>query len=168
MLSETRRVRGPLEGAFPEAGDPMGMSGTDARLESLETARAGLWSALQLPGLEGQAGIFARLEDMQEALVALRRDWLFSKNREVGHEEPREVGHEKPREVGHEKHRAAIATTLRDCQETLSRMELVFTFMGGLIEDRAGVASSGAYSLAQQCGGRRAQTPREGSGNWEG
>lgn len=160
MLSETRRVSCRLEGAFPEAGDPSGMSGTDASLESLETARAGLWSALQLPGLEGQAGIFARLEDMQEALVALRRAWLFSKNREVGHE--------KPREVGHEKHRAAIATALRDCQETLRRMDRVFVFMGGLIEDRADVASSGAYSLARQRGGRRAQTPREGSGNWEG
>lgn len=125
--------------------------GLAARLERLEAARAGLWDALRIPGVEGQAGIFARLEDMQGALESLRR-----------------AGDAEMELRGEGKEREAIAAAIRKCQETLRRMDQVFAFVGGLIEDRAGQANGGAYPFAPQGGGRRQRAHREGAGGWEG
>lgn len=152
ITSDSERACLDSEGREPSPG-------TAARLERLEAARAGLWDALRIPGVEGQAGIFARLEDMQAALESLRRAGDAALELRGEGKERREEN-----EIRHEE----IAAAIRKCQETLRRMDQVFAFVGGLIEDRAGQANGGAYPFAPQGGGRRQQAHREGAGHWEG
>lgn len=144
-----------------------GIAGQTTRLEE---ARAGLWEALKVSGVEGQAGIFARLEDLQEALEALRRELrspsdALGKAGEQGRDAEgiREV---RIREAESERNKAAAA--IRNCQETLKRVDRVFAFLGGMIEDRVGQANGGAYRFAQPGSGRRQPANREGAGHWEG
>lgn len=151
MLSETRKITTIPERARLESECREAEPGSDA-LGRLEEARAGLWEALRIPGVEGQAGIFARLEDMQEALAVLSRDRALSG---------------KQGTAGVER-RASMEAVIQNCQETLRRMDRVFAFVGGLLEDRAGEADGGSYSFAKRGGGRWPPAVREGTGNWEG
>lgn len=144
------------------------------RVERLEVARMAVWDALRAPGAEGRSSLFARLEDLQDALEALRRDlgtWWehprgFEDNRD-GFED--NLGESVAGGRGGESDRAQVVAAVRRCQETLRRMDQVFSFLGELIEERSGDAAGVAYSFSQPGGGRRqVHTSHQGSGNWEG
>ena len=141
------------------------IAGIERQTARLEEARAGLWESLKIPGVEGQAGIFARLEDLREALEALRRELRCPFDTAESDSQP---GREAEGILEAEKGRNGAAAAIRNCQETLQRVNQVFAFLGGMIEDRAGQTSGDAYRFAQPGLGRRQPANREGAGSWEG
>ncbi|MCC6265705.1 MAG: hypothetical protein IT169_19190 [Bryobacterales bacterium] len=163
---------------FASLGNPPEI---EQRVERLEVARIAVWDALRAPGAEGRSSLFARLEDLQDALEALRRGlgaWWehphgIEDNRD-GFEENRDGFEGNPGESvtgrrSGKSDRALVVAAVRRCQETLSRMDQVFSFLGGLIEERSGDPVGAAYSLSQPGGGRRRlHASHQGSGNWEG
>ena len=145
-------------------GSKEAATGIEARIQRLEAARTGLWEALTIPGVEGQAGIFARLEDMQEALEAMRRE-LHAHGTEGAGENPAQTGKGGAES---EIHRSRVAGALRKCQETLKRMDQIFVFMGGWVEDRASQGNAVAYPFAVPGAGSRQRRAPQGAGSWEG
>lgn len=89
----------------------------DERLATLERARRGLWEALSLPGLQGQASLFARLEDLQQAMQAVQQD-----------------GDLRVRYAGQ------TARLVQACRQTLQRVGQVFAFLEVLLSERTAAA----------------------------
>lgn len=121
-----------------------GVSGEDALVERLESARLHLAEALALPGMEGQAALFARLEDMREALEAL------GKRAAVG-----------------ERSRGGAVLAVENCRRTLDQARLVAEFLRGVVEERASRSAGGVYAAEMRC----ARMPVVGGGvtaAWEG
>ena len=91
----------------------------DERLAALERARSSLWETLSIPGLEGQASLFARLEDLQQAMQAVQQDASLR-----------------------ERYAAQTARLVEACQQTLKRMGQVFAFLEAILSEWAGVAEA--------------------------
>lgn len=137
----------------------------EERLASLERARRRLWEALSVPGLEGQASLFARLEDLQQAMQAVQQHPAL----------PKGYARETVRLV-------------EACQQTLGRMRQVFDFLEAVLAERAAAADPPpmASLLTTNPGNREAAarrayaggagngrqpglgTARFGGGGWEG
>lgn len=155
-------------------------------LARLERVRQLAWEALSIPGLEGQAVLFSRLEDLQAAVGEIRQHPTLR-----------------------HRHRRELARVLEACQRTLRQMGEVFGFLGSVLGERTGdwtlggpVAERREGGLASPDGERgaaiaaesgsgpypsltagalafraytqgyanrsRAGAPRAGGGNWEG
>ncbi|MCL4783456.1 MAG: hypothetical protein KJZ70_10515 [Bryobacterales bacterium] len=149
-----------------ELGERPPEPGIDPRIARLEAGRNGLWEALRVPGAEGQGGIFARLEDMKEALDSMRRE-LNAALADSGTADGSRGG-ASDRRAEWERNRVRVAEAIWRCQETLRRVDQVFSFMGGMIEDRVGQTSGDAYRFARPGWERRPPAHGEGVGGWEG
>jgi hypothetical protein len=135
------------------------------RLAMLERARRGIWEALALPGLEGQASLFARLEDLQQAMQAVQQDANLRAQ-----------------------HAAETARLVQACRQTLERVGQVFAFLEVLLSERTATAAGhhpeslpwatpGGNREAAACraygggaghGSRSGMSPARFGGGWEG
>jgi hypothetical protein len=105
----------------------------------LEGARRLAWEALSIPGLEGQAVLFSRLEDLQAAVGELRQHPTLRHS-----------------------HRPELARVLEACQTTLRQMGEVFGFLGGVLRERTGELELGHAAAGRREGGLA--SPEEESG----
>jgi hypothetical protein len=110
-----------------------------AELARLEEARRLAWEALSIPGLEGQAVLFSRLEDLQAAVSEFRQHPTLRHS-----------------------HGPELARVLEACQTTLRQMGEVFGFLGDVLRERTGELEIGHPAAGRREGGLA--SPEEESG----
>ncbi|MCZ2154601.1 MAG: hypothetical protein LC114_11980 [Bryobacterales bacterium] len=117
--------------------------GEDTIATRLEAARRGVSDALMLPGIEGQAVLFARLEDLRGAVEDCRASISAG-------------------QWG----RGAVKALMEDCRRTIHQARAVNEYLHGLVADRTD-QSAGVYA-ASPFRGRASPAGGGSTSEWEG
>jgi hypothetical protein len=123
-------------------------SGIDERIRQLERASDELRQALQVPGVEGQTRLFAKLEDVHGAMEEVRRA----------------IGSAS---VGPEDRRRALGA-IEACREQLSQAEKAFAVVARMLAEGESDCGEVGYGCEVQGAGFRVRAGVSGAMQWEG
>ena len=155
-------------------------TGIDERIRQLERASEEVRQTLQIPGMEGQTRLFAKLEDVQEAMEDVRRaiGSASAGGGVAGPATPPLVGGSSPlgagaHPLGAEDRRRALAA-IEACREQLRQTEKIFAFVARMLAEGASEGGGTGYEGGLVYGDQRQGLRLRGSSGspgamqWEG